>query len=86
MFTGIKTLPTMTIKRVIDTLKSHFGYEAKYGKAWKVKQAAFKTLYGDWEEAYNRLPRLLGAMAATNRGCIMWSSLLGRKLESTKVQ
>jgi hypothetical protein len=45
-----------------------FGYTVKYGKAWKAKQAAFKMLYGDWEEAYNRLPRLLGGMAATNPG------------------
>jgi hypothetical protein len=63
---SIKTLATMMINHVIDTVKSHFGYEMKYGKAWKAKHAAFKMLYGDCEEAYNRLLRLLGAMAATN--------------------
>jgi hypothetical protein len=64
----IKTLPTFTIKGVIDMVKALFGYTVKYGKAWKAKQAAFKMLYGDWEEAYNHLPRLLGAMASTNPG------------------
>jgi hypothetical protein len=42
----------------------------KYGKAWKAKQAIFKMLYGDWDEAYNCVPRLLGAMAATNPGMV----------------
>ena len=64
----ISALPTFTINGIIDMVKGLFGYTVKYGKAWKAKQAAFKMLYGDWEEAYNRLPRLLGAMAATNPG------------------
>ena len=49
----IKSLPTYTIKGVMDLVKELFGYKLKYGKAWKAKQAAFKILYGDWEEAYN---------------------------------
>ena len=66
----ISTLPTMSIKSVIDLVKAIFHYKVKYGKAWKAKQAAFKMLYGNWEEAYNRLPRLLLAMAATNPGMV----------------
>jgi hypothetical protein len=65
---NIKSLPTYKIKSVIDLVKELFGYKVKYGKAWKAKQAAFQILYGDWEEAYNRLRRLLGAMAASNPG------------------
>jgi hypothetical protein len=61
---NISSLPTMIIKSVQDLVKAIFDYKVKYGKAWKAKQATFKMLYGDWEEAYNRLPRLLGAMAA----------------------
>ena len=60
----------MSIKSVIDLVKAIFHYKVKYGKAWKAKQAAFKMLYGTWEEAYNRIPRLLLAMAATNPGMI----------------
>ncbi|KAK1645723.1 hypothetical protein QYE76_063528 [Lolium multiflorum] len=66
----ISSLPIMSIRSVQDTVKSRFAYDVKYGKAWKAKQAAFKMLYGDWEEAYNRVPRLLLAMAATNPGMV----------------
>ena len=62
----ISSLPTMSIRSVQDTVKSRFNYNVKYGNAWKAKQAAFKMLYGDWEEAYNRIPRLLLAMACRN--------------------
>jgi hypothetical protein len=67
---SISSLPTMSIKSVMELVQALFHYEVKYGKAWKAKQAAFKMLYGDWEEAYNRIPRLLGAMAATNPGMV----------------
>ena len=68
---SVKNLPTLTIGNIIDSVKELYGYTVKYGKAWKAKQAAFNMLYGDWEEAYNRLPRLLGAMAATNPGMVV---------------
>ena len=48
----ISSLPTMSIKDIQAFVKSRFHYNMKYGKAWKAKQAAFKMLYGDWEEAY----------------------------------
>ena len=60
----------MSVQHVIDLVKAIFHYKVKYGKAWKAKQAAFKMLYGNWEEAYNRIPRLLLAMAATNPGMV----------------
>ena len=60
----------MPIKSIIDIVKTTFHYTVKYGKAWKAKQAAFKMLYGDWEEAYNQIARLLGAMTATNPGMV----------------
>jgi hypothetical protein len=46
-----KTLPTFMVKGFIDMVKALFGYTVKYGKAWKAKQATFKMLYGDWDEA-----------------------------------
>jgi hypothetical protein len=66
----ISSLPTMSIKTVIELVKALFHYDVKYGKAWKAKQAAFRMLYGDWEEAYNRIPRLLLAMANANSGMV----------------
>ena len=47
---SIKAFPTFTVNAIMDTVKEIFGYSVKYGKA---KQAAFKMLYGDWEQAYN---------------------------------
>ena len=76
---SISSLPTMSIKSVQDLVKALFHYEVKYGKAWKAKQTAFKMLYDDWEEAYNRLPRLLGAMAATNPGMVHVVEPYGQK-------
>jgi len=58
--------PTMKIKLMMSMVEDLFGYKVKYGKTWKAKQVALRMLYGGWEEAYNRLPRLLGAMASTN--------------------
>ena len=65
---SVKILPTEPIKAVILYVRKLFHYTVKYGKAWKAKQAAFRILYGDWEESYNRIGMVLGAMAATNRG------------------
>ncbi|KAE8788107.1 hypothetical protein D1007_37892 [Hordeum vulgare] len=67
---SISSLPTMSIKSVQVLVKALFHYKVKYVKAWKAKQAAFKMLYGDLEQAYNRLPRLLGAIVATNPGMV----------------
>ena len=50
----------------MEMVKEVFGYEVKYGKAWKAKQAAFEILYGGWEESYNRLAVVLKVMAAEN--------------------
>ena len=79
---SISTLPTMSIKSVIEIVENIFHYTIKYGKAWKAKQAAFRMLYGDWEEAYNRIPRLLGAMAATNPGMVHVVEPFGQKTRS----
>ena len=60
----------MSINSVIDLVKAIFHYKVKYGKAWEAKQAAFKMLYGTWEQAYDGIPRLLLAMAAANSGMV----------------
>ena len=67
---SIEAFPTFTVKAIMQAVKDMFGYSVKYGKSWRAKKATFKMLYGDWEEAYNRLPRLLGAMAATIPGMV----------------
>jgi hypothetical protein len=44
------------------------GYHVKYGTTWRAKQRALKLIYGDWSEAYERLPTMLNAMKAKNSG------------------
>jgi hypothetical protein len=34
-------------------------YDVKYGKAWHAKQIALAICWGSWEEAYNRVSRIL---------------------------
>jgi hypothetical protein len=43
-----------------------FGYMIKYAKAWKAKQRAWKIIYGDGEEGYEKLPALFNALKAKN--------------------
>ncbi|XP_010239125.1 uncharacterized protein LOC104584965 [Brachypodium distachyon] len=81
---SIKSLPIMPIKSVMELVYTLFHYRVKYGKVWKAKQAAFKMLYGDWEEAYNRLPRLLGAMAHTNPGMVHVVEPFGQRKRTYK--
>jgi len=49
-----------------------WGYCVKYGRAWRAKQHALKLVYGDWSEAYERLPAMLHAMKAKNPG-MQWA-------------
>ena len=43
-------------------------YDVKYRKAWRAKQIALAIRWGSWEEAYNRVPRILCAMHYYNPG------------------
>jgi hypothetical protein len=49
----------------------------KYGKAWRAKQIALEIRWGSWEEAYNRVPRILSAMNYYNHG-MKWFVDTGR--------
>lgn len=64
----VKQAPTMRVKAVITTVNMLWGFNIQYGKAWMAKQRALKMIYGDWEEAYERLPALLNAIKAVNLG------------------
>jgi len=51
-----------------ETIVTFVGYEVTYGKAWRAKQIALAIRWGSWEEAYNRVPRILCAMEHFNPG------------------
>ena len=56
----------MKVKSIIAMIERIFHYKIKYGKAWRAKQRAWKIIYGDLEEAYEKLPALFNAMKAAN--------------------
>ncbi|WVZ91479.1 hypothetical protein U9M48_037645 [Paspalum notatum var. saurae] len=64
----IKHMPTITVSALIESIFLRFEYRVKYGKAWRAKQLALAMIYGDWEEAYERLPRMMNAIKAKNPG------------------
>jgi hypothetical protein len=51
-----------------------FNHKIKYGKAWRAKQRAWKMIYGDWEEGYEKLPALFNAMKSATPACISSTS------------
>jgi hypothetical protein len=64
----IKNRPLMIVAVLIEVVMVTWGYHVKYGRAWRAKQHALKLIYGDWAEAYERLPAMLHAMKANNLG------------------
>ena len=65
---AIKATPTLSAASLMKFIHLIFEYRVTYGKAWRAKQMAMKMAYGDWEEAYGRLPKMLAAMAYRNPG------------------
>ena len=64
----VKHSPNISVAALQQMVLKMFNYEIKYGKAWRAKQRALKYVFGDWEEAYERLPVMLNAMKAANPG------------------
>jgi hypothetical protein len=64
----VKHMPTITVSALVETIFQLYNYYVKYGKAWRAKQRALEIIFGNWEEAYERLPVMLNAMRAVNPG------------------
>ena len=62
----VKHLPTITVSALVEIIFQGYNYYVKYGKAWRAKQRALELIFGDWEQAYERLPVMLNAMKAIN--------------------
>jgi hypothetical protein len=52
----------------VSSLQQSISRFVKYGKAWRAKQIALAIRWGSWEEAYNRVLRILCAMHYYNPG------------------
>jgi hypothetical protein len=70
----LKGQPNLKVKSIMTMTLELFGYRIKYGKAWRAKQRAWKMIYGDWEEGYEKLPALFNAMKAKTKTCITSTS------------
>jgi hypothetical protein len=55
----------------------------KSGKAWRAKQIALAIRWGSWEEAYNRVPRILSAMNYYNHGMKWFVDTSGMSLHNS---
>jgi hypothetical protein len=68
LYSALKCQPNFKVKTIMDMAEKIFGNKIKYGKAWRAKQRAWKVIYEDWEEGYEKLPALFNAMKAANPG------------------
>jgi hypothetical protein len=64
----MKNCPLLTVVTLIEVVMVAWRYHVKYGRAWRAKQCALKLFYGDWAEAYERLPAMLHATKAKKPG------------------
>ncbi|XP_020151004.1 uncharacterized protein [Aegilops tauschii subsp. strangulata] len=73
-FPGYKLLneiphdPTVKVTFLMSSVEERYRYKIIYGKVWKAKANNIRMLHGDYEAAYNILPRMLGAIAHRNPG------------------
>ncbi|CAL1389977.1 unnamed protein product [Linum trigynum] len=62
--------PDLKVKVIIADIASRYGYMINYKKAWHGKQKALAGVFGDWEESYAFLPRLILALEASKPGTV----------------
>jgi hypothetical protein len=49
----------ITVATLIEVIHGLTTYRIRYGKAWRAKEHTLALLWGDWREAYTKVPRLL---------------------------
>ena len=52
----------ISVSSLQQSISGFVKYDVKYRKAWCAKQIALVIRWGTWNEAYNRVPRILCAM------------------------
>jgi hypothetical protein len=58
----------ITATALIEVIHGLTTYRVSYDKAWRAKEHAMALLWGDWREAYAKVPRLLHIIAHFNPG------------------
>ena len=70
---------TATIGHLRDFIKAkYYNHKLSYYKIWDVKQKAIAKIFGDWEESYQRLRKLLLAYLDQETGTRYWYHTIPR--------
>uniref|UniRef100_J3MK21 MULE transposase domain-containing protein n=1 Tax=Oryza brachyantha TaxID=4533 RepID=J3MK21_ORYBR len=65
--TGVLLIVSDTsVPTLIEVIFVSTQYRVKFGKAWRAKQKAIELIWGDWKEAYGRVPRKLNTISHFN--------------------
>ncbi|VFQ74418.1 unnamed protein product [Cuscuta campestris] len=59
------------VKLIMRDVYELFQVSVSYKKAWCAKSLAIQRLYSSWEDSYNKLAHLLGAIMGSNQGTVM---------------
>ncbi|CAL1382489.1 unnamed protein product [Linum trigynum] len=65
--------PDIKIKAIMAEVKDRHSYTIRYKKAWHGKQKVMAEVYGDWDDSYALLPRLMFSMEESNLGTVFVS-------------
>ncbi|CAH9080824.1 unnamed protein product [Cuscuta epithymum] len=63
--------PDYSVKLIMHDIQRKFNIHVGYKKAWYARILALEKRFGNWEAAYNDLPKLLQGMAFSNPGTIV---------------
>ncbi|RYR74388.1 hypothetical protein Ahy_A02g009081 [Arachis hypogaea] len=55
----IQSNPSVSIPVLQGAVQTGYHFKPSYRKVWMAKQKAIARIYGDWEESYNKVPKLL---------------------------
>lgn len=62
---------SITVKVIIAHIREKFNYTVSYRKAWRARNKAIESIYGNWEESYQELPQWLMVMEKDLPGTII---------------
>ncbi|XP_025633079.1 uncharacterized protein [Arachis hypogaea] len=66
----IQSSPSVNISVLQGAASQSYHFKLSYRKVWMAKQKAIVQIYGDWEESYNKVSRLLQALQSCCPGTI----------------
>ncbi|XP_016206183.1 uncharacterized protein LOC107646514 [Arachis ipaensis] len=66
----IQSNPSISISVLQGAVQASYHFKHSYRKVWMAKQKAIARIYGDWEESYNKVPKLLQALQSCFPGTI----------------